>query len=144
LDSSTEQRVGDAASGGKRPIERSYPEPKYHIREKFIDCHYGPANDKDYGWHFAPWHTQRPFGSDLKIPCQIIYTHLAPKIPKAIKVVVELPPQFWEKKIITVIAKDALNTWGFNEDYINKVIPDIIEGLNHYVDTMGKQNRRSY
>lgn len=140
LESDTIQKIAQE----KRPVAARYREPPNYERFDAIDVHWGPVNDTDYGWHFAPWHAQRPFEQDLTYPCRVIVTHLGPLIPQTITVDVMLPPPSWELKLITVIAKNALNMWSFDERRANTAIPAITAMLNEYVRQVGMRRRRAF
>lgn len=143
IDPETERKTVEKIDLPPAPVQRKYGEPPNYERFSFIDIHWGPVNAKDYGWHFAPWHAQRPFEADLTYACRVIMTFLAPLVPKHIKVDVLLPPVYWETKIITVIAKNANSEWTFDEERINEAIPKIAAMLNDYVTQVGQRRRRA-
>ena len=93
----------------------------------WVEVEHGLTPDGDYAWHFSNAHRSKPLPNKLTKIYQIIATYLDRVIPDEVTVDVYPPPESWEKKVITVIARGIGKKWNFDEDNMKKPLAKIGE-----------------
>lgn len=91
----------------------------------YVFVEYGLNDVGDFAWHFSSYHRAKLFPANLEMLLRIIKTYLSKVIPDNIHVEVYLPPQAWEKKTISVMARGIGKTWNFDAERLQSPIDDI-------------------
>lgn len=105
----------------------------------FVEVERGLSDTGDYVVHFSSYHKAKPFPKDNELFLRIIATYLKPFIPSDIDVDIYLPPDAWEKKVISLIARGFGKQWNFDESRLNHPIEQV---CNHMTDEINRQNPR--
>ena len=104
------------------------------VKIGWAEIQHGLNQDNDYVWHFSTHHPKRVFPPDFTIISRAIVTYLEKVIPNGVKRDFFPPPENWEKKVITVVARGLGDQWNFDEESMGKYLPKIAEYINEEID----------
>jgi hypothetical protein len=103
-------------------------------RYEWCEIEYGYNSDRDFVMHFSSWHDRRLIlSSSVEKVMRIIITYLDEVIPDEIEKSVFPPPENWEKKLFTVIARKAGEKWNFDDDKVKAALDTIGEMINQEI-----------